>query len=114
MENAKPKKLSMQEQMLADAMAQAGVDEDKVKAIGSTVESKSGKKQATYGGSLEGSAKGGAGSASRSGVAGIVKRRGPREGEQRADKDILDVETGESPPAPATVFTGTRAIEELD
>ena len=40
-ENTKPKKLSMQEQMLADAMAQT--DEDKVKAIGSTVESKTGK-----------------------------------------------------------------------
>ena len=113
----KPKKLSMQEQMLADAMVQAGLDEDKVKAVGSTVESKSGKKHATYGGSLDSAAtaKKGAGGGGGGGgvtgkrpdaVVGIVKQKRPAEAE-RSDKEILDVGTDS-----AHVFTS--AIEELD
>jgi protein TilB len=107
---AKPKKLSMHEQMLADAMAQAGIDEEKVKAVANTVQSKTGKNKVSYGGTLDGNKRG---VGAQEQVSSIVKKKRD-DGDAKRDEEILDVgavgEGGQS-----TVFTGAvRAIEELD
>ena len=97
---AQGKKLSMQEQMLADAMAQAGVDETKLKPVAATVESKTGKK-ISYGGSLEGKQQGG-------GALDEVKKivRKPYRAEEEA--------TVFTPTTDTVDTTATRSIEELD
>ena len=106
---AKPKKLSMHEQMLADAMAQAGIDEEKVKAVANTVQSKTGKDKVSYGGTLDGTKRG---VGAKEQVSSIVRKKRD-DGDAKRDEEILDVGTvGEEQ---STVFTGAvRAIEELD
>jgi len=110
----KPKKLSMQEQMLADAMAQAGVDESKLKPVENTVESKTGKKKVNYGGTLGGGQDDKAPVTGLDAVKGIVRRKpsAADSSSEKKDSDILDVATDDTP----TVFVegAARAIEELD
>ena len=97
----KAKKPSVQEQMLADAMAQAGLDEAKVKPVAPTIESKTGKK-VSYGGTLEGEEQ-------RKSTIDEVKKivRKPKS-DQNENDAVTQTETG-------TVFSNiTRGIEELD